>query len=123
MIKGYKSLSEENKNLYDRFLVNFLNGWGLRARAEIEVKEVYWCRETTRFIKTVDGYSRIGEEYEKIVNGAWKRISKQQELKKEYKRNMIDNKIYARKKEYLRFDYFHGTSEYWLHVYGANDYY
>lgn len=34
-MRGYKALSEEEKEMAERFICNYLNGWGLEARENI----------------------------------------------------------------------------------------
>ena len=39
-IKGFKRLSEINRDLFTQFLINFLNRWGLDARNSIKPESV-----------------------------------------------------------------------------------
>lgn len=44
-IKGYESLSDENKKLFENTCVSFFNAWGLEKRAELVPKAVYYVQE------------------------------------------------------------------------------
>ena len=45
-IKGYASLSDENKKLFEKAVVSFFNAWGLEKRTELAPKAVYYVQDT-----------------------------------------------------------------------------
>lgn len=65
--RGYKNLSEQNKNLYKKFLYNFINVWGLETRATIKPLNI-------KLIKTVKGhYLRF--DYEIYGDKRWLHVT------------------------------------------------
>lgn len=123
MIKGYENLSEENKKLYDEFIAIFLAGWGEKARKQIKPIEIYWCKETSTTVKIECGNLEIGIKYEKVVGQDHEEVYSYLDKEEEYKDEMIDDKIYTREREYLRFDYKRGTDKEWLHVMPNGEFY
>lgn len=71
-IKGYESLSDANKKLFEKAVVSFFNAQGLEKRAELEFapKAVY-CVQDTEYIsgdddlvaRVVKAISKDGESY------------------------------------------------------------
>lgn len=120
-VEGYDTLTDENKNLYKKFILNFLNGWGLEARSTIkpisfnEVEELEHIGQEN----SDDGYvtTLLHEKYV-IKNDGSKELFKVWENKED--KLEIKDTI---KNRYLRFEYeIYGRKE-WLHILNENEWY
>lgn len=120
-VQGYDTLTDENKELYKNFIINFLNGWGLEARSTIipisfnEVEEI----EHVGMINPDDGYlTTLLHEIYVIKNDESKELIKTWENKED--KLEIKETI---KDRYLRFEYeIYGKKE-WLHIANENEWY
>ena len=56
-ISGYKTLDKLNKDLYQKFLINFFNAWGLDARDTLKPTKVHYIKkgEYLRFDYEMNG--------------------------------------------------------------------
>lgn len=119
--EGYDTLTEENKKLYKKFILNFFNGWGLEARSTIkpisfnEVEEIEHIGQEG----SDDGYvTTLLHEIYVIKNDGSKELLKVKE-NKEDKLEIKD----TLKSSYLRFEYeIYGRKE-WLHIINEEEWY
>lgn len=120
-VEGYDTLTDENKNLYKKFILNFFNGWGLEARSTIkpisfnEVEELEHIGQEN----SDDGYvTTLLHEIYVIRNDGSKELFKVWENKED--KLEIKDTI---KNRYLRFEYeIYGRKE-WLHILNENEWY
>lgn len=120
-ISGYSTLTKENKDLYKRFIINFLNDLSLKSRKTIRPLSFNDVEEKKYFGKEdpdeVDLNIILYEIYV-IKNDGSKELLKSCEDK--------ENKIKIRKtlkERYLRFEYeIYGKKEF-LHVLNDKDWY
>ncbi len=120
-VEGYDTLTDENKNLYKKFILNFFNGWGLEARSTIkpisfnEVEEFEHIGQEN----SDDGYvTTLLHEIYVIKNDGSKELFKVWENKED--KLEIKDTI---KNRYLRFEYeIYGRKE-WLHILNENEWY
>lgn len=120
-VEGYDTLTDENKNLYKKFILNFFNGWGLEARSTIkpisfnEVEELEHIGQEN----SDDGYvTTLLHEIYVIKNDGSKELFKVWENKED--KLEIKDTI---KNRYLRFEYeIYGRKE-WLHILNENEWY
>jgi hypothetical protein len=120
-VEGYDTLTDENKNLYKKFILNFFNGWGLEARSTIkpisfnEVEEFEHIGQEN----SDDGYvTTLLHEIYVIKDDGSKELFKVWENKED--KLEIKDTI---KNRYLRFEYeIYGRKE-WLHILNENEWY
>jgi phage anti-repressor protein len=120
-IKGYEDLTEENKEIFRNFIVNYFNGQGM-GRKMITVPKAINYVEDIDYI-AADPRGADDEYYKNYVisvvrkiniikaNGKKKQLHKYQD--DEYKNIEPTKEV---RKEYLRFEFKEGKSNIWLHV-------
>jgi len=114
-VKGYEKLDDVNKQLYERFIVNFFNALGLDSRATLIPKGIYYVEDTQLSVKEKtedDHYTGAGM----IVKA----------IDKDGKKTILHNWIYKgfkgleilkhKSTYYLRIEYEHKKNKEWLHV-------
>lgn len=120
-VKGYEDLTEENKEIYRNFIINFFNARGIDARMITVPKAINYVEE----IDYVAPYpnAESDEDYKncyvsvdtKIIvlkaDGSKKQLHKYSDS--EYKHLKYTEQ---HRKEYLRFAFLEGKSKVWLHV-------
>lgn len=121
-LKGYEDLTDEHKELFAKFIVNFFNGQGLESRATLIPKGVYYVEDYDFIAKehpeddffTVTGgvVLSIDKNGKKIILDTWK--------DEEYK-NL--ESIQDGSQFYLRFEYEHHGRNEWLHIINAEEWY
>ena len=123
-VKGYEELTEENKAIYRNAMLNIYNAWGIGNRSNLIPLRVYWAEEFDYLLPKV---SDDGEEYNLVVGGVVKAITKDGHKKQVKKYWLYDDeelKEYGDKEKifiegperYLRFEYKHGKRREWLHL-------
>lgn len=122
-VKGYKKLDDINKKIYERFIINFYNSFGIDSRKTLTPRGIYLVEETELFIIEKDGKG----EYQVAVGGTvssvdrtGKKVLLHSWEDEEYKRN---KKIKSKSITYLRFEYKHRGRNKWLHVADENTWY
>ena len=120
-LAGYDSLDDDNKAIYERFIINIFNAWGLDSRLNLLPKGIFFVEDTEYVVKENpenDYYNLAGQTIYTIDRTGNKKLLRKWE-DEEYKHL---KKIAEKPKQYLRFEYQHGTdaegnprSE-WLHV-------
>lgn len=120
-VEGYDFLTEENKNLYKKFIINFFNGWGLEARNTLkpisfnEVEDIEHMGkedpEDEELITLIHEIYVIKNDGSKELLKVWEEKQDKIEIKE-----IIKNK-------YVRFEYeIYGKKE-WLHILNENEWY
>lgn len=120
-VAGYKRLDDVNRQLYEKFIVNYMNGYGLDARATMIPKGIYFVEDIDVLAKENpedDYYTVIGGRVVVIDRNGMKTVHRtwQDEdyahLVEEFPEAIKEGKP----KLYLRFEYeIDGRSE-WQHV-------
>lgn len=114
-VNGYEDLTEENKEIYRNFIINFFNARGIDARMITVPKAI-------NYVEDIDSVAQDPDDKECVVtvcnvinviksNGNKKQLHKY--VNKEYKDLIISEQY---RKEYLRFAFLEGKSKVWLHV-------
>lgn len=116
-VDGYSELSDEDKESYEKFIVNVMNGMGMMSRVSFVPKRVYRAYDVDFLVKSEDyedSYSVIGGE-------VWNISSLEPTLA--HKWNDEDFEISPEevikeksKKDYLRIEYSHDNRNEWLHI-------
>lgn len=118
-IDGYKRLDEINKKLYEKFIVNIFNAFGLESRDTLIPKGIYFVEDVDYLAK-----ENVEDDYFMMVGGVVYSIDK----------NGIKSVLHTWKdedylhlettvsesKRYLRFEYEHQRRSEWLHVTNEN---
>ena len=120
-LAGYDSLDDDNKAIYERFIINIFNAWGLDSRLNLLPKGIFFVEDTEYVVKENpenDYYNLAGQTIYTIDRTGNKKLLRKWE-DEEYKHL---KKIAEKPKQYLRFEYQHGTDaegnprNEWLHV-------
>jgi len=120
-VAGYSSLDDINKAIYEKFIINIFNAWGLDSRLNLLPKGIYFVEDTEYIVKENpenDYYTLAGQTIYTIDRSGSKKLFRKWE-DEEYKHL---EKIAEKPKNYLRFEYQHGTDaegeprNEWLHV-------
>ena len=111
-VAGYENLSDENKEIFERFILNFYNIGGLSWRMRLMPSAIYYAEEISYAVEKDSDYFYAGCLVTKIdKNGNRKVVLLEED--EDYK----DLKKIARSPEYyLRFEYKSGEYDEWLHV-------
>lgn len=120
-VEGYNRLDDLNRTIYQKFIINFLNGLGLESRAELIPKAIYFAEETKLLVK-----ENPEDEYFNVAGGIVKAIDRNGMKSVIRSWNDEDYKhletIQQESTNYLRFEYEHCTYDdgeprkEWLHV-------
>jgi hypothetical protein len=110
MLKGYKTLSEDNKNIFNEFMGNF--------KMKVELVSIYYVGEVEYYIMDNEDMLIIGGRTE-IINNDSTRLLLDQWFTDGFHGEFEANK----EKQYLRFDYKVGDSKEWLHIINAKEWY
>jgi len=113
-VDGYTRLDDLNKLLYEKFIVNFLNGLGLDSRIALIPKGIYFVEDFDYAVENP------GDDYLTVAGGLVMAIDKNG-LKTVHRSWKDDDythleMIQGKTKTYLRFEYEHNEREEWLHV-------
>ena len=121
-IPGYSNLSTEHRTLFDFFIINFYNAWGLEARARLVPISVNFVLDEEYLGKeneSDDCYIPLGGKLTAIYDGGKTKVIR-----------CWKDKIYkhlsctcTEKQNYLRFEYRNGKSKAWQHVISATKWY
>ncbi len=136
-LEGYRTLSDQNKQLFDKFIVNFINGLGIDAKLCVDPESIYFVEEFESAIKDPEEFESIITDPEEVFYT----------LPYEYKVTALDTsnkpiKVIAHRrieenqeceivrtdvKHYLRFTYSYkyeeNTKREWLHVMSEREWY
>ena len=120
-INGYENLTEENKEIFRNFIINYFNGQGMDARMITIPKAINYVEDIDCVAPHPD--RETDEDYKNcfvsVVNkinvlradGTKKQLHKYSD--KDYE-NLQPTEEY--RKEYLRFAFLEGKRKIWLHV-------
>lgn len=114
-VNGYEDLTEENKEIYMNFIINFFNSMGMD-------RKIITVPKAINYVEDIDHVAQDPEDEECVVtvcnvinvikaNGKKKQLHKY--VNKEYK-DLVQIDHY--RKEYLRFAFLEGKSKVWFHV-------
>lgn len=114
-VDGYNRLDDLNKRIYEKFIVNIFNGFGLESRATLIPKGIYYVEDTDYLYK-----EDPEQDYYTVIGGIVKIIDKNG--LKSILRTWTDEDykdiepVESDSKNYLRFEYKHNGRKEWLHV-------
>lgn len=120
-VAGYENLDDLNRAIYERFIINFFNMQGLDKRMILIPKGIFFVEEKEYIVKVnpEDDYYNLSSYTIHTIDRNGNKILLRKWEDEEYKHL---EKIAEKPKQYLRFEYQHGTdaegnprSE-WLHV-------
>jgi hypothetical protein len=124
-LKGYPDLSDENKELVNKFIINFFNAQGMDRRATIKPLQVNYVTLKEYGKPVTDPDAPDGKNYELVVS-EFRRLNAKGNFEKfrMYKHEEIDlNKCKTFTSCFLRIDYKWGTKREWLHILSPIDWY
>lgn len=114
-INGYEDLTEENKEIFRDFIINYFNSIGMDRKMITVPKAINYVEDIDRVVQDPDDEECIVTVCNVInvikANGNKKQMHKY--VNKEYK-DLIVSEEY--RKEYLRFAFLEGKSKVWFHV-------
>ncbi len=119
---GYSNLSTEHRTLFDSFIINFYNAWGLEARDRLIPISVNFILDEEYLGKreaSDDCYIPLGGKLTTIYDGGKTKVIR-----------CWKDKVYCHlpsicteQQSYLRFEYKNGKSKSWQHVISATKWY
>ncbi len=120
-VDGYNRLDDLNRRLYEKFIVNIFNAWGLESRATLIPKGIYFVEEISYAVKQEDsdGFLEVAGTVNIIDKNGIKTVLHSWE-DEDYK-HLEQAKTYS--KTYLRFEYEHQGHDEWLHVLNEKEWY
>ena len=113
-VDGFNRLSDVNKLLFGKFIVNLFNGLGLDSRMAMIPKGIYFVEDVEYAVENP------GDEYLTVAGGHVMAIDKNglktvhRSWKDDYYTHL--ERVQGKTKTYLRFEYEHNEREKWLHV-------
>lgn len=120
-VAGYKRLDDLNRQLYEKFIVNYFNGYGLDTRATIIPKGIYFVEDVEYLAKEDpedEVYTVIGGQVMAIDRNGLKTVHRswQDENYAHLVEEFPESTIESKPKRYLRFEYEIDGREEWQHV-------
>lgn len=113
-IEGYNRLDDLNRSIYEKFIINFLNGLGLESRADLVPKGIYFVEDIEYLVQ------EEGEDFPTIAGHIVYAIDRnglksvfRRWIHKDYEELEITE---GEPMKYLRFEYEHQERKEWLHV-------
>lgn len=119
---GYNRLDDLNRQLYEKFIINFFNAQGLESRAGITVKGIFFVEDYELLVK-----ENPADDYFNVAGGVVLAIDRNG-MKTIHKTWYDENYAHLKTEEdkhkmYLRFEYEHYGSPTWLHVVSPDEWY
>lgn len=120
-VDGYNRLDDLSRAIYEKFILNIFNAWGLESRAMLVPKGIYFVEETQYLVKENpedDYYIVAGGLVMTVDRSGLKTVLRKWE-DEDYKHLEVKE---SEASQYLRFEYEHGTYDdgtlrrEWLHV-------
>lgn len=114
-VDGYNRLDDLNRAIYQKFIVNIFNAWGLESRASLIPKGIYYVEDIEYLVKEHpddDHFLLVGGVVKAIDRSDFKTILYTW-VDEEYKHLEI---VQSKPETYLRFEYEHQERDEWLHV-------
>jgi len=127
-VEGYNRLDDLNRKLYEKFIVNIFNAFGLESRATLTPKGIYYVEEIDYLAKenpTDDYYIGVGGIVNVIDRNGMKSVHRTWNSENYKHLEVIEKPA----KQYLRFEYEHGVYDdgeprkEWLHVIKEDEWY
>ena len=120
-VEGYKRLDDINRRIYEKFIVNIYNAFGLEYRTKLVPKSIYYVEDTQYITKDPDfeGMMGVGCCIKAIDKNGLKTILVDR-VDECYKGLDIKEGI---TEKYLRFDYEENARPEWLHVISETQWY
>lgn len=114
-VDGYSRLDDVNKLLYEKFIVNYFNGYGLDTRLTMIPKGIYFVEDFDYLVK-----ENPHDDYWNVAGGVVMAIDKNG-LKSIHRTWKDDDyahlpMIEGKHKQYLRFEYMIDDRDEWMHV-------
>jgi len=111
-VKGYSELDDIHRSIYEKFIINFMNGLGLESRISLIPKAIYYVEDISYVVPEEDYFLVVGGHINIIDrNGA-------KSLLRSWRDDDYKDKKYTEDEaeNYLRFEYEHNDNKEWLHV-------
>jgi hypothetical protein len=122
-VEGYNNLDDINRVIYEKFIVNIFNAYGLESRTSLIPKAIYYAEEI-EYLVNIKGED---EDYSLVVGGLIKSIDRnglKTNIHTWTEKGYKDVKVQEKgSKYYLRFEYEHNGKPEWLHVTNENTWY
>ena len=124
-IKGYEGLTDENKAIYQEFIINFFNSYGLKARNRIEPKKIYWCKEVNyrivdEIVNNKKIYATITQEVYSIDKFGNEELISRRKINENYDNVEV---LKEEGRQYLRFEFKYDEEDGWVHVISPTEFY
>lgn len=114
-VDGYDRLDDLNRAIYEKFILNIFNAWGLDSRASLIPKGIYWVEDSDYLVK-----ENPENDYYNVAGGVVYAIDRKGNRTLLHKWEDEDykhlKKAIEKPKAYLRFEYEHQDRMEWLHV-------
>jgi hypothetical protein len=114
-VDGYNRLDDINRSIYEKFIVNIFNAFGLESRSTLIPKGIYFVEQTDLLAK-----ENPEDDYYIVVGGVVMAIDRSGLKSVLYKWEDEDDKHLEVKEsestQYLRFEYEHQGRREWLHI-------
>lgn len=126
--EGYSDLSDENKELFIKFMISFMNGQGMNLKITVFPRSVHFVRKTT-FLKECPPDPEDGKVYKEEIgikftilkaNGRTKTLSRAGYFDKDKTKEDV---THTRDEEFLRVDLLMGGNKTWFHVLAPDRYF
>ena len=121
-VEGYNRLDDINRHLYEKFIVNIFNAFGLESRATLVPKGIYFVEDIAYLAKEEPGdehYTVVGGIVYALDRNGMKSVHRQWVGEGYENLEMIESEG----EKYLRFEYEHHERAEWLHVKSENQWY
>lgn len=114
-VDGYNRLDDLNRAIYEKFIVNVFNSWGLESRATLVPKGIYFVEDIQYLVKENpedDYYIVAGGSIMAIDRSGLKTVLRTWEDENYKHLEVMKSEV----SQYLRFEYEHQGRREWLHV-------
>ena len=121
-ISGYSNLSAEHRTIFDSFIINFFNAWGLETRVRLVPIRIDFVLDEQYLGKRDaedDYYITLGGKLTALYDSEKTKVISQWK-DKAYKQLPC---ICTEKQRYLRFEYKNGKTKSWQHVISSTKWY
>jgi len=125
-VKGYGELTEDNKTLYQAFIVNYWNAFGLDTRMTMQPIAINFVEDQEFNFEYIDSYDSTpmcatAKRVIQVLTAQGKKKPLHKFINKDFiKKGPL---VASTPKKYLRFEYkINGCNE-WMHVLGAKEWY
>lgn len=120
-VEGYNRLDDLNRQIYENFIINIFNAFGLESRATLVPKAIYYVEDIQYLVKEnpEDDYFTVAGGIVYAIDRSGLKTVLREWKDEDYKHLEIKE---SESTNYLRFEYEHGNYEdgtprkEWLHV-------